>query len=128
MKWILLTTLIFSIPELPGYTSKLCIMTFSGGPNVISIEVHVGTEKGIYTNTYIVPKNRMAMTCEDIGIKQQIVKTTYYRRTIEYYEDNSSYTYDNWPPLTIPPVNTVPTSPTNLSIANILKHIFNFEI
>jgi hypothetical protein len=116
-----LLALIFSTPEFPDYTSKICIMTFSSGHGVTLIEVHVGTEPGIYTDVYVVPSHRLAMTCEDLGIAPGVSTVTYYRRTVEYHDNGYQHIYDAWPAITVRPR---PRPPVMLTFTGLLKRFF----
>jgi hypothetical protein len=117
-----LLALIFSTPEFPNYTSNICIMTFSSGHGVALIEVHVGTEPGIYTDVYVVPSHRLAMTCEDLGIVPGGSTVTYYRRTVEYHDNGEQHIYDAWPAITVRPR---PKPPVMLTVTDFLKRFFN---
>lgn len=116
-KLLVLGALVFGTPTAPGYTSEVCMNTFSAHPHAISYLMYVGRQSNDYDRAVSVTPGYTAITCEDLGIIRLDTTETYYIRAVAINQfDMELWAYGEIR-LNIGPQPPVPNPPTMFQLA-----------
>ena len=117
IKLLVLGALVFGTPGDPGYTSEVCINTFSPHPHATSYVMYVGTRSNNYDRAVPIIQGYTSITCEDLGILRLDTLETYYIRAVAINQFNMELWAYGELQLNIGPKPPVPNPPTLLQIA-----------
>jgi len=87
---LLMTLLLFGVPEDPNYTSQVCIRSWSDYPDASAYEIAIGTSSEVYDRVIPTTQGTLsAITCEDMQIIREQIDITYYTKVIVVLSDGT---------------------------------------